>query len=90
MSTLPIDTLRFQSLTAASTSTTLNAGLYFTTIINNGANSISVFQSGDSFSVALTIASGQGISFAAASSEVLPQLKITTGTGTTLVSVITN
>ena len=90
MSTLPIDTLRFQSLTAASTTTTLNAGLYFTTIINNGANSIEVYQSGDSFSVALTIAAGQGISFQAASSETLPQMKVKTSSGTTLVSVITN
>jgi hypothetical protein len=90
MSTLPIDTLRFQSLTAASTTTTLNAGLYFTTIINNGANSIEIKQSGDAYAVALTIASGQGISFSASSSEVLPQLKIITGSGTTLVSVITN
>jgi len=90
MSTLPVDTLRFQSLTTESETTTLNAGLYFTTIINNGTNSISIYQAGDSYSVALTIASGQGISFAAASSEVLPQMKITTGAGTTLVSVITN
>jgi len=87
---LPIDTLRFQSLIVASTATTLNAGLYFTTIINNGAASIEIEQSGDGFTTALTIASGQGISFSASASEVLPQMKITTGAGTTLVSVITN
>ena len=87
---LPIDTLRFQSLTSASATTTLNAGLYFTTIINNGAASISVKQAGDSFTTALTIASGQGITFSANDSEVLPQLKIVAGAGTTLISVITN
>ena len=87
---LPIDTLRFQSLAVAETTTTLNAGLYFTTIINNGAASIEVFQAGDGYTTALTIASGQGVSFQADSSEVLPQMKITTGAGTTLVSVITN
>ena len=85
---LPIDPLRFLSLTAASTSTTLDDNLTFCTIINNGDENVSVYQSGDSYAVAITIASGQGISFTAEQFEVLPTLKITTGTGTTLVSVI--
>tara|TARA_R110000822_G_scaffold18590_4_gene61334 strand:+ start:16928 stop:17194 length:267 start_codon:yes stop_codon:yes gene_type:complete len=86
---LPTDPLRFQSLTAASTSTTSGANLTNCTIINNGAASISVYQIGDNYTTALTIASGQGIGFSSSDFEVLPTLKITTGAGTTLVSVIT-
>ena len=85
---LPTDPLRFQSLTAASTSTSIT-NVTNCTIINNGAASISVYQIGDNYTTPLTIASGQGIGFSASDFEVLPTLKITTGAGTTLVSVIT-
>ena len=90
---LPIDPLRFQSLTVASTDTLVPAvvgtGLTHCTIINNGAESIQVFQIGDNYTTSMTIASGQGIGFNATDFEVLPRLKITTGTGVVLVSVIT-
>lgn len=87
---VPIDPLRFYSLTTDSTDTTLADNLTLCTIINNGTTDIQVFQNGDSYAVGITIAAEQGISFSAASSEILPTLKITTGAATTNVSVITN
>tara|TARA_R110000751_G_scaffold111725_1_gene210153 strand:- start:97 stop:360 length:264 start_codon:yes stop_codon:yes gene_type:complete len=85
---LPIDPLRFQSITTATT-TTLEANLTLCTIINNGDANVSVFQNGDAYAVAMTIAAGQGISFSASDFEVLPTLQIVTTGSPVLVSVIT-
>ena len=84
---LPIDPLRFLSITTA-TDTSLPDNLQICTIINNGDANVSVYQSGDSYAVAITIAAGQGISFEASQFEVLPILKITTTGSPILTSVI--
>ena len=86
---LPIDPLRFQSITTATT-TDLEHNLTLCTIINNGDANVSVFQSGDAYAVAMTIAAGQGISFSASDFEVLPTIKIVTTGSPVLTSVITN
>tara|TARA_R100001244_G_C5078638_1_gene113274 strand:+ start:111 stop:377 length:267 start_codon:yes stop_codon:yes gene_type:complete len=85
---LPIDPLRFLSLTVNGATTNLADNLTFCTIINNGDGNITISQSGDSYAVAITIAAAQGISFQANDFEVLPILRIIAGSGTTLISVM--
>ena len=91
----PTDTLRFDTLVVASTTTNLNETeigypLSFLTLINNGANDITISQSSDSYASTMTLASGQGITFTANNNEVLPPIRVITGTGTTSVSVVHN
>tara|TARA_R110001599_G_scaffold171331_4_gene361965 strand:+ start:15719 stop:15997 length:279 start_codon:yes stop_codon:yes gene_type:complete len=89
------DTIVFSTLAVASTSTTFGASttgyaLTFITIINNGTNAITIFQGSDSFVGSMSLTGGQGITFEASGNETLPEIKITTGSGTTSVSVAHN
>ena len=64
--------------------------LNFITIINNGTNGITILQGSDSFVGSMTLSNGQGITFEASNNETLPEMKITTGSGTTSVSIAHN
>ncbi len=91
----PTDTLSFNTLVVASTTTNLSEAeigypLAFLTIINNGENAITISQASDSYASTMSLASGQGITFTAESNEVLPAIRIITGSGTTSVSTIHN
>jgi len=90
----PTDTLNFTTLSVASTSTIFGAStgyaLEFCTIINNGDANITISNSGDAYATNMALGVGQGITFTPSNNSVLPELKITTGSGTTLVSVIHN
>ena len=87
MSGLPTeDGLKFENLVVASTSTTLQS-FNVVTIINNGENPITIGQSSDSFAATISLTTGQGITFTSGSNLVLPQLRITTGTGTCSVNL---
>jgi|TARA_R110000822_G_scaffold47109_4_gene125144 hypothetical protein len=87
MSGLPTqDGLKFETLTTASTETILQS-YNVVTIINNGENSITIGQSSDNYAATISLTTGQGITFTSGSNLVLPQLKITTGTGTCSVNL---
>lgn len=90
------ETLVFTTLTTASTSTKFGSSttgypLAICTIINNGDNAITIANGNDSFSTSISLASGQGITFEAEDvGTTLPELQITTGSGTCSVSVAHN
>jgi len=89
------DTIRFTTLTEASTSTDFGLtptgyNLVICTIINNGTNAITIKQGGDSFSTSMSLTNGQGITFEAEGNDTLPTLRITTGAGTCSVSIAHN
>ena len=94
MSIAPTDTLNFTTLSVISTATIFGAStgyaLEFCTIINNGTENITIANDGDAYATSMALGVGQGITFTPQNNEVLPELQITTGTGTALVSVIHN
>ena len=91
----PTDTLSFNTLVVASTTTNLSEAeigypLVFLTLINNGENAITISQASDSYASTMSLASGQGITFTANNNEILPAMRVITGTGTCSVSTIHN
>tara|TARA_B110000967_G_C18646209_1_gene441016 strand:- start:342 stop:620 length:279 start_codon:yes stop_codon:yes gene_type:complete len=89
------DTIIFKTLSVASTTTgigVIGSGypLTFATIINNGTNAITIAQASDSFVANMSLTTGQGISFQADDNGTLPEIRITTGSGTTSVSIAHN
>ena len=86
MASITEDGLKLQTLTVASTTTTLT-NYNVVTIINNGDNAITIGQESDSYVSTISLTTGQGITFTSGSNLVLPKLQIITGTGTTSVNL---
>ena len=90
------ESLVFKTLSVASTSTTFGTSTLgydcaVITIINNGANAITIANSNDSFATSISLAAGQGITLEAEDvGTTLPEIRVTTGTGTASVSVAHN
>jgi hypothetical protein len=83
----PIDRVVFANLTTASTTTNYE-GTSSISIINSGTNAISVLNSSDSYSGAVSLATGEALTIESSTGFVLPTIRITTGSGTTNVSVM--
>jgi len=89
------DTIIFKTLSVASTTTGFGVSvtgyaLTFATIINNGTNAITIAQASDNFTAKMELTKGQGISFQADDNGTLPEIRVTTGSGTSSVSVAHN
>tara|TARA_Y100001938_G_scaffold150424_1_gene241264 strand:+ start:1039 stop:1320 length:282 start_codon:yes stop_codon:yes gene_type:complete len=90
------ESLVFKTLTTASTATTFGTSTLgydcsIITIINNGTNAITISNGGDSFATSISLVNGQGITLEAEDiGTTLPEIRVTTGSGTTSVSVAHN
>tara|TARA_B100000902_G_scaffold368298_1_gene391550 strand:+ start:1485 stop:1751 length:267 start_codon:yes stop_codon:yes gene_type:complete len=83
----PTDRVVFANLTTATTTTNYE-GTTCISIINSGDNSISVLNSSDSYSGSVKLAKGEALTIEASTGFVNPIIRITTGSGTTDVSVM--
>ncbi len=83
----PEDRVVFVNLTDAST-TTNYTNTTCISIINSGTNAISVLNSLDSYSGSVSLAKGEALTIEAETGFVNPTIRITTGSGTTDVSVM--
>lgn len=90
---MSIDTVNFKTLTVPSTVTEIGTsfqinGLTQLTIINNSISPITISQASDGFVETMSLVNGQGITFHATDFDVLPVMKVTSGVGTTSISII--
>ena len=83
----PTDRVVFANLTDASTTTNYE-GTTCISIINSGDNSITIVNSSDSYSGSVKLAKGEALTIEANTGFVNPIIRITTGSGTTDVSVM--
>ena len=83
----PTDNVTFVNITTA-TNTTNYENTTCISIINSGENSISVLNSSDSYSGSVKLAKGEALTIEANTGFVNPIIRVTTGSGTTDVSVM--
>ena len=83
----PTDTITFVNITTAS-NTTNYENTTCISIINSGDNSISVLNSNDSYSGVVKLAKGEALTIESNTGFVNPTIRITTGSGTTDVSIM--
>lgn len=83
----PEERINFKNLTIASTTTNI-AGTNEISIINSGANAITISNSSDSYSGEVKLSTGEALTITSGTGFSNPTIRILTGSGTCDVSVM--